>query len=78
MIKTFLDPELFRQGEIKSKLDIAKKMLLKGKDVKEIVEFTELTIKDVEALKEEVFQKLWKKSWSYLYNYYCNSSSFSF
>ena len=57
MIKTFLDPELFRQGEIKSKLDIAKKMLLKGKDVKEIVEFTELTIKDVEALKEEVFQK---------------------
>jgi len=69
MIRTFLDPELIRKGEIKGriegeikgeikgKLAIAKKMILKGKDIEEIVEFTELTMEDIEALKEEVFQK---------------------
>ena len=41
------------EGEKSSRVEIAKKMLLKNKSIEEIIEFTGLTIKEVEALKSK-------------------------
>lgn len=40
-----------RKGEKKSKLEIAKRMLEKNKDIEEIIELTELTKEEIESLK---------------------------
>ena len=40
------------EGELKGKINIAKTMLSKGKDLEEIVEMTELTIEQINQLKE--------------------------
>lgn len=40
----------FREAEAQEKLAMAKKMLAKGKPIEEIIEFTELTKKQIEKL----------------------------
>ena len=39
------------EGEKAKAIEMAKKMLLKNKSIDEIIEFTELTLNEVEALK---------------------------
>ena len=41
------------KGKEESKLEIAKKMLEANMDIKQICELTELTVEEVEKLKEE-------------------------
>ena len=41
------------KGKEESKIEIAKKMLEANMDIKQICEFTELTVEEVEKLKEE-------------------------
>ena len=41
------------EGQAESRLEIARKMLSKGLDVKEIAEFTDLTVEAIEKLKSE-------------------------
>lgn len=59
MDEVFLDKEeywkevSYEVGKEEEKIKIAKKMLAKGKDIEEIIEFTELTIEDIDKLREE-------------------------
>ena len=41
------------EGQAESRLEVARKMLSKGLDVKEIAEFTDLTVEAIEKLKSE-------------------------
>ena len=40
-----------RNGEKKKQIEIAKRMLEKGKDTEEIIELTELTREEIESLR---------------------------
>lgn len=57
--EVYFDPEetwkeiSFEEGAKTERINIAKKMLAKGKDIEEIIEFTELTIEDIDKLREE-------------------------
>ncbi|WP_019123222.1 Rpn family recombination-promoting nuclease/putative transposase [Brevibacillus massiliensis] len=42
------------EGERQKAIQMAKKMLAKGKDVEEIVEFTELSVEEIEKLKQQL------------------------
>ncbi|MDR0774477.1 MAG: transposase, partial [Rickettsia sp.] len=44
------------EGKAEEKIGTAKKMLTKRKPIDEIIEFTGLTIKEIEKLKEEIEQ----------------------
>ena len=39
------------EGETKKAIEIAKKMLIKGKDIAEIIEFTDLSTEQIQKLK---------------------------
>ena len=41
------------EGQAESRLEVARKMLSKGLDVKDIAEFTDLTVEAIEKLKSE-------------------------
>jgi len=41
----------FRKGKAEGKVEIAKKMLAKGKTIEEIIEFTDLSLAEIEKLK---------------------------
>ena len=52
-----IEEEMAEKGEMKSKIEIAKKMLFKNEPIEKIQEFTELSLKEIEKLKKEWKQK---------------------